>query len=92
MLRRLNPGDELPPAMQRTLDVLRQRPMRAAEVAAELNLTRGTAGQYLWALAASRLADCTPRRGPRATWRALPGAQAAPPRRVSCVWELGGMP
>jgi DNA-binding IclR family transcriptional regulator len=89
MLRRLNPGDELPPAMQRTLDVLRQRPMRAAEVAAELGLTRGTAGQYLWALAASRLADCTPRRGPGATWRALPVSQAAP-RRVSCVWELGG--
>jgi len=77
--------------MRRTLDALRQRPMRATEVAAELGITRGTAGQYLWHLARARLIECTPHRGPGATWRALPQANAPAPARVSSVWELGGL-
>jgi hypothetical protein len=92
MRRRDLAGAELTPMMQRTLDVLRQRPMRAAEVAAELGITRSTTGQYLWALSRARLIECAPRRGTGATWRVLtsPSQEPTPaPVRVASVWELG---
>jgi DNA-binding IclR family transcriptional regulator len=90
MLRRLKPGDKPSPMTRRTLELLQQQPMRSEEVAAALDVKRSTAGQYLWALRNAGLAECTPRLGPGATWRALPAAQAAAPRRVASVWELGG--
>ena len=93
MRRRDLAGAQMTPMMQRTLDLLRQQPMRAAEVAAELGITRSTAGQYLWALSCSRLIECAPRRGPGATWRVLTSPPPEPtpaPVRVASVWELGG--